>query len=304
MAVAHVAPPPEPRGDVRELSDGLFRLAPEDFVAARDRLARRLRASGRPEDAAAVKRLGRPTRAAWALNQVARRDPVRVRGLLDAARDLRVAQDDALAGGSGTDLRAAQREWRRHVLDVVGDAQQVLASAGAPVNAHVAALTSLVESVAAEPDLADDLGAGRLSGHDPDPDQPSASGPSRGPAAVVALDPRRPKVVRHLVGGAADRRRTEERDRLVGDLEQAHRRLETARTRCEESAATEAGAEEQLAEDRRRLEAAETALRRATIERHRAEREVLAATRSARQIEERLAQVAELLAVPRRSSRR
>ena len=46
--------------------DELYGLPLEDFVAQRDALAKRLRADGDRDAAAAVKKLPKPTRAAWA----------------------------------------------------------------------------------------------------------------------------------------------------------------------------------------------------------------------------------------------
>ena len=69
--------------------DALYGLAPEEFVAARDALARRLRKEGRREEAAEVAARRRPSAAAWALNQVARQAPAVVEAALAAGRALR-----------------------------------------------------------------------------------------------------------------------------------------------------------------------------------------------------------------------
>ena len=55
--------------------DDLFALPPAEFIAARDALAKRLKADGDATRAAEVKALRRPSVAAWAVNQVARRKP-------------------------------------------------------------------------------------------------------------------------------------------------------------------------------------------------------------------------------------
>ena len=90
--------------EVRQLageqaSDELFGLAPEEFVAARDGLARRLKREGDAETAARVKALRRPTLSAWAVNQLARARGRELEPLLDAGERLRSAHQDALAGG-------------------------------------------------------------------------------------------------------------------------------------------------------------------------------------------------------------
>ena len=55
--------------------DELFDLPPTEFIAARDALAKQLKADGDAGAAAEVKALRRPSVAAWAVNQVARRQP-------------------------------------------------------------------------------------------------------------------------------------------------------------------------------------------------------------------------------------
>ncbi len=95
----------------------LFTVAPDEFVAARDQLARDLRAAGDKEEAAAVKGLRRPAVPVWALNQVARSDPQAIRELLAASEDARGAQHDVLDGAEADVLRAAlarRRRDRRH----------------------------------------------------------------------------------------------------------------------------------------------------------------------------------------------
>jgi hypothetical protein len=79
-----------------EPADQLFALPAEEFVAARDALARDLRRAGRGEEAGAVLALRRPTRSAEALNHLARSRGDEVRRLLaegDAMREALVAGD-------------------------------------------------------------------------------------------------------------------------------------------------------------------------------------------------------------------
>src|SRR4051794_33762768 len=50
--------------------DSLLTVPPDEFVAARNALAKSLRAAGRKQEAAAVAALRRPTAVDWALNMV------------------------------------------------------------------------------------------------------------------------------------------------------------------------------------------------------------------------------------------
>ncbi|WP_438017029.1 hypothetical protein WMF18_40580 [Sorangium sp. So ce315] len=72
--------------------DDLYSKPLGDFTRARDALAKRLRQAGDKAAAERVKALRRPTAAAWALNQLARRYPQRMEALLDAGERLREAQ--------------------------------------------------------------------------------------------------------------------------------------------------------------------------------------------------------------------
>ena len=56
-------------------ADDLYRLAPEDFTAARDAAAKQARADGDRDGAAALKALRRPTVSAWLLNALVRTAP-------------------------------------------------------------------------------------------------------------------------------------------------------------------------------------------------------------------------------------
>jgi hypothetical protein len=99
-----------PKHDARV--DALFELPPEDFVAARDRLAKELD----DRDAAKeVKALRRPTVPAWAVNQTVRRHRDVLRELLDAGREVRSAQRRAVTGLAAPAFAGATAERRRLV---------------------------------------------------------------------------------------------------------------------------------------------------------------------------------------------
>lgn len=137
--------------------DALYAVEPKEFIAARDALAKELRAQGDGEAAAAVKALRRPTVAAWALNQLARDDAARVRSLLDAAAQLRSAQADALRSGDPAELRTATRAWR----DAVRDATE--AAVARTTESQRDDIIATLEAAVADESVADALRAGRLS---------------------------------------------------------------------------------------------------------------------------------------------
>lgn len=88
--------------------DDLYGLPLDEFIAARDALAKELKAAGDKDAAADVKKLRKPSLAAWALNRTARRHPEDVARLLEAAAGVQQAQEDALAGDA-RGLREATR---------------------------------------------------------------------------------------------------------------------------------------------------------------------------------------------------
>ncbi|MBI5106674.1 MAG: hypothetical protein HZB46_17115, partial [Solirubrobacterales bacterium] len=95
--------------------DDLYGLAPEEFVAARDALAKELRAAGERERAKEVKALAKPSRAAGVVNRLVREHPEEADAVREAARCLEEAQDEVLAGGDPGALREAAEAARAAV---------------------------------------------------------------------------------------------------------------------------------------------------------------------------------------------
>ena len=90
--------------------DALYGLPLEEFTPARNQLAQELRrARRRVSCAEQVKRLRKPSVAAWTLNQLRRRHPELVDGLLEAGLRLREAQERLLAEGERGRLRDSVR---------------------------------------------------------------------------------------------------------------------------------------------------------------------------------------------------
>jgi hypothetical protein len=173
--------------EVRELStelagDELFGLPPEEFVATRDEVARRLRREGDAEAARRVKALRRPSLSAWAVNQLARSQQQALEGLLVAGERLRAAHQAALAGGDAADLRAATRAEREAVAGLVSAALDRLREAGHPTTETTRdRIAATLHAGAASPEAADLVRHGRLTA-DLDPSGFGAA--PGGPAAV------------------------------------------------------------------------------------------------------------------------
>ena len=147
-----------------QAGDELFGLAPEEFVAARDELARRLRREGDAEAARLVKAMRRPPLSAWAVNQLARGQEKALDQLLAAGERLRAAHRDALAGGDAAELRAAARAEREAVAGLVAAALARLREAGHPAtDATRDRVAATLHAAAASPEAADLVRHGRLT---------------------------------------------------------------------------------------------------------------------------------------------
>ena len=123
--------------------DDLYSLPPAEFTAARDALAKRLKAEGDKDAAAEVKKLRRPTVGAWAVNTVARQQPELVEAVYEAGAALGEAQRANIKGKARDALRAATAARREAVTAAV---RAAVALAGEPQRD---AITATFEAAAA-----------------------------------------------------------------------------------------------------------------------------------------------------------
>jgi hypothetical protein len=113
--------------DLDAALDRLYGLPAEEFTAARDAVAKELRAAKRRDEADAVRQRRRPTAPAAAINQLARREPELVEALIRAAGDLVGVQERVLEGDAGREeLRAAADAERRAVGDLMAAAATLM----------------------------------------------------------------------------------------------------------------------------------------------------------------------------------
>jgi hypothetical protein len=231
--------------------DRLFELPLEEFTAARNELAQRLKSEGDAGAADEVKRLPKPNVAAWTINQLARQQADAVGALLAAGAKLREAQERALqsAGEGGNALRQAQEDERSAVRGLTHQAQQILEDAGRPVSSSVLDRISSTLRAAAVSDAGRAaLEAGRLSGDVEPSGFDSLAGLELAPAPRRGRAPARDEL--------ADRRREKkEREQKRRELKERARKL-AAEARDAEQAAEraerEAGAARSAAEKKRR----------------------------------------------------
>src|SRR5262245_50150136 len=147
------------RGDVQEL----YAADPEAFIAARDALAKQLKADGHEATAATVKKLKKPTVSAWAVDRAARQEPALVQQLLAAGERLAGAQRQALSGRRATDdLRTATEERRALIRRLTEVAVGTLTDAGRPGDNARDEIAGTFEAATLDPSVAELVRAGVL----------------------------------------------------------------------------------------------------------------------------------------------
>lgn len=283
--------------DGSEETDELYGLDPNDFVAGRNELVRRLRAAGDRRLAAEVAKLRRPTPAAWAVNQLVRRHREEVEELVRLGEVLRAAQDSALAGDRAGDLRQAGSARRDAVARLAELAEGVLADrGGGGPGAHAGEVAATLEAGSLDAEAAAAVLAGRLSASLQPPSgfaafdskvtEPRASKRAMVTPSKPELDPgpeRARREARHAVEEA--KRWWEERST------QARAAVETVsehRQAAQDAEREVARLEDLLAETQRRLQAAVRAAERAEDAASRTEEAVANASAAVREADQRL----------------
>jgi hypothetical protein len=245
--------------DLDEVADELYRLAPEEFIAARKEREAEARAAGDRALAQEIAGLGKPSSAAWAANLLAREKPEEIAQLVELGGLLREAQQNL----AGEELRALDVQRRRLIAEMTRQARALAFQHGHPVSATVAdQVEETLRAAMTDPAAGEALQAGRLttalsySGLGtverpdlrvvPPPRERPAPAPARKRAAGGAEDTR----ARDRERAEAERRAAEERRRR--QLEEAQAALDEAGTAADEAAAAEATERARLEELRGR----------------------------------------------------
>ena len=106
-----------------EVADGLYAGSPEEFTEARNAAAK---ACGDKALAAAIKKLRKPSVAAWAVNLLVRRESEQIDSVLSLAESLRAAAE-AL---DGDELRALTRQRRQLTTALASSARSLARESG------------------------------------------------------------------------------------------------------------------------------------------------------------------------------
>jgi hypothetical protein len=247
---------------VTEAAATLYRLPPEEFIAARDERVKALRADGEADAAKQVAALRKPTVGAWLVNLLVADEPELADQVSALADQLRTAQAEL----SGEDLRALGRQRQELVSGLVARTRGLAREAGRKVTGSV--LDSEVESslraALADPDVARDVLSGRLThateftGFGPAATSSAATPTTKAaPAARKGSAAKTGPASRQTDGKqtAAERKQAEKRERARERLDEAEQTLAAAQVEHAEAEAEATTAAEQLGTQRDRTDA-------------------------------------------------
>jgi hypothetical protein len=234
--------------------DWLYHGPLEEFTPRRNALVEDLQADGKGKPARWVKGLRKPTRAAWVVNQLQAKDGRAIRRLLKASAELRVAQDEMLAGSTDQRKLRASATRERKAIDSLTTAAERIGRDQGVGQQIMARVAETLQAAASDPEIAEAIELGRL-----DREQRAAS-----LGLVGSADP-----IPVAKGKDAEaERRTRE--------QQAKRRKAAERKL--------AGAEKRLGREQGRLERAQDAVEEAEQRVHAAELDAHAARRALAEI--------------------
>jgi len=143
-----------------EVASELYRLAPEEFTAARRQYEKEARQAGDRELAARVHTLAKPSVAAWLANQLVRERQDELLALTDLGASLREATERL----AGDELRQLSRQQHELVYVLVQQARQLARASGHSVSENTSrALEETLHAALADEHAAQQLLAGRLT---------------------------------------------------------------------------------------------------------------------------------------------
>jgi hypothetical protein len=218
---------------------GLYSVAPEEFVATRNELAKRLRDEGDSRAAAEVRKLKKPSVSAWALNAAATEKPDLAARLIEAGERLVTAQREAVEEGDVGELREATNAQHEAIEAILEQAREALRSQDRDRDPFLSRARDTLRAVATDEALRREFEAARITtDHEPI---------GFGSAAAAA----RPGKAKKGEPSPAKRREAQSKVRSAERaLESSAKSVRRERERVER-------AEEALAEAREKLEGAE-----------------------------------------------
>jgi hypothetical protein len=202
--------------------EDLADVLPEEFVAARDELAKRLKAEGKTAEAADVKKLRKPTVTQWVADQVRRHHRDEVDELRAALSDVAESQEAAITGGDRDALRNATAKRRDAVMSVGRAVDQVLAGSGRPAQHRDEVVSAIESGVTAEVasgtfGVRDDLELPERPEREPARDLEGERRAAKAKAAIEAAEARVSRARAELEKAESELEAVVERHRRGGD---------------------------------------------------------------------------------------
>lgn len=225
--------------NLESATDRLYAAELDEFVERRKQLTRELRKEGDREAAAEVDRLHKPTVAAWAVNQLARREKMQMRSLLASADRLHQAHRKALEGGSLKPLEQARQDEQKAIRALKRSAETILSESGhAATQSNLDRIEETLHAAAVDEQVRELVRDGRLS------KEVKAAGLGLDAFAGLTSSPRPSKRTKAEEGKAAKREEARAKHELAKqqlrdsrraakDAEQAVRTQEQALERAE-----------------------------------------------------------------------
>ena len=150
--------------DLDEALEALYAVSPEEFVPTRTGLAKQLKAEGQTDDAAAIAAVRKPPLAAWALNQLSRRNRREVDLLLDAGHRLREAQAAVLRGAGRDVFERAKSDETKALVRLLDEAEKMLEDRGTASPTVLGQIRESLEAAAVSDDGRTLLARGQFTG--------------------------------------------------------------------------------------------------------------------------------------------
>jgi hypothetical protein len=247
--------------DLREVVDQLYGADVAEFTESRNRCAAQARKDGDKELAAAIAALGKPSRSAYAVNLLVRRDPAVGDDLTELGAELRDAEQARDAGR----MRDLARR-RRRVIDGLADQAFDLIGVDEPAAALRDEVTATLTAALADPDVAEQIRAGALvrpvrwEGFGSVPLSRISALPVRAPRT----DPQRPAVKDARPAATSSGAASSGESAKAGRAAEAARRREQQKKRADDIAAARKaarGAEAELTKVAGRVEKLEQTIR-------------------------------------------
>lgn len=219
-----------------ERLDELYREHPDGFVAGRNALAKELRAAGQRDEAERVRKLRRPSAAAWLINRAALTAPKSVAEFAEASERLEQAQARALEGDDdgASGWRAAAERERAAAAAVLETATRAAADAGHKAGQRALELVDeTLRAAAADAELRERVVRGRV--------ERERSAATLGTPAMTSVPDLDRGAAKRRAAAQSRREATQARrdaQRLQSDLDDAEARQERLQAQVDQTAET------------------------------------------------------------------